>query len=140
MSRNLAITIFLLTATLALARLSADRKPQTLNQPLETISQNIQGFTGTEDAALPEGTLQTLNATSYLSRTYHKPGSSDIALFVAFHAQQRAGESMHSPKHCLLGAGWEIWDYGSTFLEVGGRRYEINKYSISKNAQRMLVL
>jgi EpsI family protein len=140
MSRHLVITILLLTATLALARIAADRKPEPLAQPLETISRTIQGYIGIDDAALPDETIHALNATSYLSRTYRKANGADIDLFIAFYAQQRAGESMHSPKHCLPGAGWEIWDYGRTFLTVGGRNYEVNKYSISRESQRMLVL
>src|SRR5262249_5895980 len=61
-------------------------------------------------------------------------------LFVAFYAQQRAGESMHSPKHCLPGAGWEIWNYASMDIPVNGQIYKINKYSISREGVRSVVL
>jgi len=140
MSRHLAITISLLAATLGLTRLSANRKAELLDQPLETIDRNIQGFIGTDDPAPPEETLRTLNATSYVSRTYRKPGSPDIDLFIAFYAQQRAGETMHSPKHCLPGAGWEIWDSGSAVLQAAGGPYTVNQYSISREGQRDIVL
>src|SRR5262249_5309803 len=50
------------------------------------------------------------------------------------------GESMHSPKHCLPGSGWEIWDYATTEIPVDGQTYLINKYSIANSGQRMLVL
>ena len=64
-----------------------------------------------------------------LSRAYGKD-SKELDLFIAFYAQQRAGESMHSPKHCLPGAGWEIWQHDSALVLTGGQQYEVNKYSI----------
>jgi EpsI family protein len=140
MSRHFALTITLLTATLVLARISADRKPDALGRPLETISHHIQGFTAAENPALPEEILESLQATSYLARTYRKAGSPDVDLFIAFYAQQQAGKNMHSPKHCLPGSGWEIWNYASTIVPVGSRSHKVNEYFISKEGQRMVVL
>jgi EpsI family protein len=47
---------------------------------------------------------------------------------------------MHSPKHCLPGAGWEIWNYGSVRVPAEGREYIINRYSIQNGDNRMVVL
>ena len=47
---------------------------------------------------------------------------------------------MHSPKHCLPGAGWEIWDYGSLDVAANGRNYTVNNYAIANSGQRMRVL
>jgi EpsI family protein len=47
---------------------------------------------------------------------------------------------MHSPKHCLPGSGWEIWDYGSTEIATGGSDFKVNKYSIENSGDRRLVL
>ena len=62
-----------------------------------------------------------------------------LELFIAYYAQQRAGESMHSPKHCLPGGGWEIWKQDSELLTVRGKQFEINKYSIQNSGSRMLM-
>jgi EpsI family protein len=132
-------TVILLSATLVSTRLMADRKSEPLHQPLDTVARHIAGFTGIDNPALKDETLAQLKPTSYLARTYGKPGM-QADVFIAFYAQQRAGESMHSPKHCLPGAGWEIWDYGSTDIRAGGQDHRINKYSISKDGTRMLVL
>jgi EpsI family protein len=82
--------------------------------------------------------LHALKPTSYLSRKYGK-GASQLDLFIAFYAQQRSGESMHSPKHCLPGAGWEIWRHDSELVRVNGKQVEINKYSIQNSGTRMLM-
>src|ERR1017187_8086667 len=132
-------TVALLVGTIFLGNLTARRIPSPLAVPLERIASDVAGWTAAQDQKLPEGTLHALDATSYLSRPYRK-GSTELDLFIAFYAQQRAGESMHSPKHCLPGSGWEIWKHEPATLEVGLRRVEINEYFIQKSGERMLVL
>jgi EpsI family protein len=132
-------TVVLLATTLAAAKLTAHRKSGDLAQPLDSISRQIQGLVGLDNPPLTKGVLHELKCSSYLTRTYAKPGV-QADLFIAYYAQQRAGESMHSPKHCLPGAGWEIWDYGKTNIQVNGRGFEINKYSIANSGDRRLVL
>jgi EpsI family protein len=132
-------TLALLTCTFAASRLIAHRKGDVLVKPLDTIDRRIAGFTATDNPQLTDDVLAKLTPTSYLSRKYEKPGiSADV--FIAYYAQQRAGESMHSPKHCLPGAGWEIWDYGSVEISANRRRYKVNRYSISREGQKMVVL
>lgn len=104
LSPHLAATFLFLAGTLAASRLMAHRKSEMLAQPLANIERNIAGFKGVENPALDEPTMHALKPTSYLSRTYSN-GNWSAELFIAFYAQQRAGESMHSPKHCLPGAG-----------------------------------
>ena len=47
---------------------------------------------------------------------------------------------MHSPKHCLPGGGWEIWQLGSSTVPVNGRDVPINKYSIERSGVRNLMM
>jgi len=111
--------LLLLSTTLAASRFVAERVSEPLARPLDQIGEQLADFAGQANPPLTEGVLGELKPTSYLSRTYRKANlAADV--FVAFYAQQRAGESMHSPKHCLPGAGWEIWDYGSTDIPANG--------------------
>lgn len=130
--------LFLLAATLLAYKTTGGRPAETLARPLDTIPWQMAGFQGSENPALTDGVLAQLKPTSYLSRTYRKDGL-EADLFIAYYAQQRAGESMHSPKHCLPGSGWEIWDYGSTDISAPGGTARINRYNISRNGQRMVV-
>jgi EpsI family protein len=138
-SWQLAGTVLLLATTLTASKLVSNRKSDALLQPLDMIDTNIAGFTGRDGGALDKGTLNTLRCDAYLTRQYRK-ANLNADLFIAYYAQQRSGESMHSPKHCLPGAGWEIWDYASTDIPVGNRNIKVNKYSISHESERMLVL
>jgi len=125
-------TLLLLGATLGAYTISTRRPPDFLALPLDTIDKQIDGWTMTGDEPLSQGVLGRLQLTSYVSRIYQKNGNR-LGLFVAFYAQQRAGESMHSPKHCLPGSGWEIWKHGSAMVPVNGRQVEINQYSIQNS-------
>src|SRR5215831_8417618 len=131
--------VSLLAGTIFLSDLAARRIPSPLAVPLDQIAPGIDGWSAFKDQQLPAGTLHALDATSYLSRTYRKD-SRELDLFIAFYAQQRAGESMHSPKHCLPGAGWEIWQHGSAVIPTARGRYEVNKYSIQNSGTRMLMI
>src|ERR1051326_2436102 len=133
-----AATALLLTGTIFLSSLSARRIADTLAVPLDQIASQIDGWTATGDEILPPPTLHALNSSAYLVRNYRK-GDTQLGLFVAYYQQQRAGESMHSPKHCLPGAGWEIWKHDSAFVPVHGVPIPINKYSIQNSGSRMVM-
>jgi EpsI family protein len=135
--RYVAIVLMLLL-TLAGYALSERREPEYLARPLETVDKQIGGWTMKGNEPLEERVLERLQLTSYISRVYEKQGT-NLGLFVAFYAQQRAGESIHSPKHCLPGSGWEIWKHDSAMVPVNGAQVEINQYSIQNSGRRMLV-
>ena len=134
-----AATVLLLAATFTATKLTDHRRPQPLARPLETIPASIDGWTGTPGPELPGDIQGVLKATSFLSRIYQRGGHS-VEFFVAFYAEQRAGESMHSPKVCLPANGWEIGEYGSERVAVGNQRVKINRYVVQKGLDRMTVL
>ena len=129
----------LLGSTLAASKITSFRSSAPLAAPLDTIPFELAGFVGVPNPALDDSVARALKATSYITRRYRRDDL-DADLFVAFYAQQRAGESMHSPKHCLPGAGWEIWNYETVEIPASGLKATINKYSISQGADRRVVL
>ena len=132
-------TVLLLSATLIASKITAERSTVALAQPLDSIPMSLGGFSGTANPPLADGVLEQLKATSYLGRRYRKDAL-ELDLFIAYYAGQRAGESMHSPKHCLPGAGWEIWNYDQMIIPAGGQEFTVNRYSISHAGDRRQVL
>jgi EpsI family protein len=137
-TRNFWIAVLLLVLTIAASKLTERRIVESLAAPLESIPQAIDGWSILKTETLDTRTLQVLMPTSYLSRIYGKDGR-QLGVFVAYYAVQRAGETMHSPKNCLPGSGWEIWRQDSTTVQVQGQPKRINKYSIQRLGQRSLV-
>ena len=139
MSQKVLVTALLLAATWTAVYAAGEREPESLRRPLATIPEQIGEWSAVQDTRLDEETEAVLKASDYIYRSYINAGSR-ADLFVAFYAMQKAGEAMHSPKNCLPGSGWEIWDYATTDLETANGPVEINKYWIQKGRQRMLVL
>jgi len=135
----LALTVCMLAGTLLATKLAGHRNPQPLALPLTSIPTEIDGWSGTSGPDLPEEVQGVLKATSLLSRIYRR-GPSTVDLFIAFYEEQRAGESMHSPRVCLPGSGWEIGASGSEQVPVGGQRYTVNRYLVEKGLERMTVI
>jgi EpsI family protein len=132
-------TIVLLGGTLWVGNVTARRIAEPLIEPLSHLDSKIAGWSSIGDYNLEPRTLRQLAPSDYLVRRYRK-GNAQLDLFIAFYAQQRGGESMHSPKHCLPGAGWEIWKHDSALIPVDGMQIEVNKYSIQNAGNRMLMI
>lgn len=137
-SWRVTVTIILLGLTWATAFSAGTREPQDLRQPLEELPEQIGQWKVTFDERLAEDTETVLKASDYVMRGYSN-GDQWLEFFFAFYAMQRAGESMHSPRNCLPGAGWEMWDYDVTSIDLGDRTVDVNKYWIQRGQQRLLV-
>jgi EpsI family protein len=132
-------TVLLLGGTAYALHLANERVPDKLVLPLRSVPVSLGGWVGQDSPPLDQPTLDVLLPTSYLERTYSR-GAERLELFISYYAQQRAGEAMHSPKNCLPGAGWEIWNYGSLRVPFEGQELTINKYSIQNGGERRVVL
>jgi EpsI family protein len=83
-----------------------------------------------------------LAADDYVLRSYRNQDGQSADLFIAYYKVQNAGESMHSPKNCLPGAGWEPVETGRVQLgfDGTGRPLWVNRFVIEKDRERTLVL
>jgi EpsI family protein len=94
------------------------------------------------DGVIEQDERDVLRADDYLTRQYAALGGKEASLFVAFFRSQRAGQTPHSPKNCLPGSGW-TWSISDTIrANIRGRAQpiEINRYIVSKDAERAVVL
>jgi EpsI family protein len=137
-TRDWAVVAILGVALAAGAHTRGEGK-ERLAMPLERIGRRIAGWKAVRDEVLGDRTLSRLAPTEYLARTYEKDGR-QIGVFVAYYATQRAGESLHSPKRCLPGAGWTIRHAGEGTVEMPGGRVGINSYLIERPGKTSAVL
>ena len=135
---RVSATTVLLGLTLASAYSAGVRAPESLKRPLQELPADLGGWKMSSDNRLGEETESVLKASDYVIRGYAKDNRW-LELFVAFYAMQRAGESMHSPRNCLPGAGWEMWDYDVTTIALDDRDVTVNKYWIQRGRQRLVV-
>ena len=126
----------LLSGTLIASRLAPNRNPESLQRPLSAISPEIDGW---RMLRVEELNPRQFSATSYVARTYVKNGR-ELGLLVAFHDRHQAAVSVHTPKNCLPGDGWEIWKSATPKILFDGRPVTINENQIYKLDHRMTVL
>jgi EpsI family protein len=111
-------------------------------QPLSSFPRRLGAWSGT-DIPIPPDALEVLGSGDFLLRAYenriqHEPY---VDLFVAYFPSQRSGDTIHSPKHCLPGAGWLPVESGRVTVSLPGRApFQVNRYVIAKGEERQFVL
>lgn len=95
-----------------------------------------------ENVLLDEKTLQTLGPGEFLNRVYEDaPRRTYSSLFIAYFPSQRMGDTIHSPKNCIPGAGWTPIESAAISLPVmNGQSIDVNRYVIARGLDRQLVL
>jgi EpsI family protein len=101
----------------------------------------IGDWTGKSLGEFPEGILKVLNVSDYMTRDYTR-GSDQVSLYVGYYQQQRAGESIHSPKNCLPGGGWEVLDSRQGALDIPSQHksIQVNYYVVQNEQYKQFVL
>jgi EpsI family protein len=136
----LAAVFIVTTAIFLRARTRGEYFPSRLN--LQSFPSQVGEWRGT-DIALEKETREVLGPGDFLLRVYQDAQESDpyIDLFIAYFPSQRAGDTIHSPKNCLPGAGWAPVHSSRIALSVPGHSaFPVNRYLIAKGDARELVL
>ena len=106
-----------------------------LRAPLSTIPAVIEGYSSV-DAPLSKETQRVAGMSNYLSRLY---GDQAFTVYVGYYESQTQGRTIHSPKNCLPGAGWEAISSGERRLATALGQVAVNRYIITKGNARALV-
>lgn len=138
----------ILTAVLLLQALTyyavasrADIVPEA--PPLSAFPAASSGWTAVREFPLEKEVQQVLKADDTLNRVYvNSPQTASASLFVAYFKTQRYGQSPHSPKNCLPGAGWTPSQDSQLPITVPGRATPIvvNRYVIARGEEQSMVL
>ncbi len=136
-----AVTLLLLgAATFLQARTRNEVFPA--RRPLQSFPEKVTGLEST-DVEIPAESLQVLGPGDFLLRVYgeNEPPNIPVDLFIAYFPSQRAGDTIHSPKNCLPGAGWAPVQSTRIVLSSPGHvPFPVNRYVIAKGDSRKLVL
>jgi len=132
----------LLAATGGMAHLShGEATPPA--KPLSDFPSKIGPWAQVTEWPLDKETLDLLKVTDYLNRGYWEPGLKQnlVGLYVGYFRSQRTGATIHSPKNCLPGAGWNPAQSSIYQLPLDdGRKVPINLYVLRKGLDEEVVL
>jgi EpsI family protein len=108
------------------------------------IPRELAGFSG-RDVLMSDAEVKAAGVTAYLARTYAPAGAAAgappaFSLYIGFYDRQTQGRTIHSPKNCLPGAGWEALAAGTARVATASGSVVVNRYLIQRAAQQALVL
>lgn len=108
---------------------------------LASFPDQIDEWSGTRQNIRAE-VLDVLGPGEYTQRLYQNPSENRyVDLFLAYVPNQRTGDWLHSPKHCLPGAGWvPVVSNRLSLARPGGGQITVNRYVIAKGLDQQIVL
>jgi len=108
---------------------------------LRQFPTQLSGWTD-GDVPIDEDTLKVLGHGDFLHRIYQNESQQpNVDLFIPYFPSQRAGDTIHSPKHCLPGSGWSPIDSRLITLSLPGHApFPATRYIVAKGDEQRLVL
>lgn len=135
------LVVLLLSVAALLLHAHDNGAPLPSRQPLSQFPGVIDGW-ASRDLAIDPSSLAVLGPGEFLSRAYSQPGVADsISLFIGYFPSQRTGTTIHSPRHCLPGAGWTF--VSSKYVDIkdsSGKPYRVGEYVISSGDSQAFVI
>ena len=77
--------------------------------------------------------------TNFVARAYSRDSVLAFTTLVSYYDRQTRGKSIHSPRNCLPGAGWEVLVGGTETVSANGTNYVINRYMLQNRGARAVV-
>jgi exosortase D (VPLPA-CTERM-specific) len=136
------ITAMLLAAAAAFGwHLAPASTPVTVErEPLVLFPDRLGDWSGQAMRIDPE-IERVLGANDYYIASYTNPAEAQsVDFFVAWYAQQTAGEGIHSPQVCIPAGGWEVSGWTTTTVMLAtGETVPVVRAIIQKRMARQLV-
>ena len=130
----------LLAATAGLGFLSHGEATPPV-RPLSEFPKDIGDYKTVSEIPFDQDTMQILGVTDYVNRVYFSPAQGDLGFYLGYFRTQRTGATIHSPKNCLPGAGWQPTVSETYQLSLNdGRKVPVNLYVIRKGLEQQIVL
>ena len=94
------------------------------------------------DRPIPSDIREVLGHGDFLERYYYRDGDPvGVDLFVAYFPSQKTGDTIHSPRHCLPGAGWQFASIHSVRLQLPGMKpLQANESILAKGNEKLFAL
>lgn len=133
-----------LVAGALLVAATSRQRSMELREPLSrTVPVSIDGLAG-RDLVIGDEERRVAGMDDYLMRVYAAPGAAAadaaFSLYVGYYRTQAQGRTIHSPKNCLPGAGWEALTTGRTRIATAQGAVEVNRALLQNGAHRAVVL
>jgi EpsI family protein len=114
------------------------QREMPLADSLATIPLEMAGYPGRNQPIPPEE-MRVAGTTRSLLRIYERDSVDYYSVYVGYYDQQRQGRTIHSPKNCLPGGGWEPVESRQEVIATAVGPVRANRWTIAKGNQRAVV-
>jgi EpsI family protein len=107
---------------------------------MNTIAVDAPGYAKIKDIPIDTLEQRIAGMDQFLNRGFQKD-SADLgfSVYVGYYTYQVQGKTIHSPKNCLPGAGWEPLESAPRVVRVGDRDVTVNRYLLANKGAQALV-
>jgi EpsI family protein len=109
-----------------------------LAAPLASVPAEFEDYRGT-DRTISDAERRVAGVSSYLFRGFSRDTTVGFSVYVGYYDRQVQGKTIHSPKNCLPGAGWEVVAAQEEKLAIGSRTVPVNRYSLVNGSAKAVV-
>jgi EpsI family protein len=106
--------------------------------PIEGVLPALDGYR-VENKKISEEERRIAAMTNYVVRVYKRDSVAAFTTLVAYYDRQARGRSIHSPRNCLPGAGWEVLSGGTETINASSGQYSVNRYVLKHGATTAVV-
>jgi EpsI family protein len=117
---------------------TTQQRAMPLAASLESLPAAIDEYRGTDEAIDAES-RRVAGMSAYVLREFRKGADPAFSIYVGYYDRQAQGKTIHSPKNCLPGAGWEVVSVAEDRLETGSGPVRVNRYMLANGSRRALV-
>lgn len=107
-------------------------------ESLATIAVAAPGYT-MKEVVVPEDQRRIAGMSHYVNRNFTRDSAELFNVYVGYYDFQVQGKSIHSPKNCLPGGGWEPLQSGVVPVAAPGGPVQVNRYLLANKGAQALV-
>jgi len=109
-----------------------------LAAPLTTVLPSYPGYTP-HDQHVTDEERSVAGMTDYVARAYTRDSLVAFTTLVSYYDRQAQGKTIHSPRNCLPGAGWEVLRSGTRSVTADGVPHVVNHYTLRNGPATAIV-
>src|SRR4051812_4012762 len=106
--------------------------------PLNQILAQVDGYR-IEEQKVSDEERKVAGMSDYVARIYYRDTTLAFTTYVGYYDRQTQGKSIHSPKNCLPGAGWEVLDARTASITSPTGPREVNRYLLKNGMSQAVV-
>jgi EpsI family protein len=107
--------------------------------PMKAIPMPAPGYVVKDIEVDPEE-QRVAGMSDYVMRTFQRDSlDAGYSIYVGYYDFQQQGKSIHSPRNCLPGAGWEQVASDVRIVNVNGGSYPVNRFVLANEGQQVVV-